>query len=214
MTLLDPTGPSLDRPALDAVDLVRLQLAGLDAWTRRRATALATTSPGSREDRMDVARRQEVLAAQQAGILRRLDAQLEGSAAPLRSGLAARAVVVHKNSWFCSKLVAVLQEGGVEVLEVVGNGAEGLGVVVAEQPELVLVEDVLPMLPGEDVVREARALAPRAVVVAQVDYPERVPALLEAGASAAYTRRVPPVEVAAGMLAQLAPQDALAVVPA
>ena len=84
------------------------------------------------------------------------------------------------------------------------NGAEAVGVVVAEQPDLVLVEDVLPMLSGADVVRELRpARRPRWSR-------RRSPTTTgshrcsTAGARAAFLRLVPPAEVARGMLALLA----------
>jgi len=58
---------------------------------------------------------------------------------------------------------------------------------------------ILPMLSGVDVVREVRAYAPGTVVAAQVAYDEDVAEMLDAGARAVYTRRVPPAEVALGL---------------
>jgi hypothetical protein len=53
------------------------------------------------------------------------------------------------------------------------------------------------MMSGEDVVREVRAFAPMTRIGAQVAYDDRIALMLEAGAHSAYTRRVPPADVAA-----------------
>ncbi len=55
-----------------------------------------------------------------------------------------------------------------------GNGADAVGTVVAEQPDLLLVEDLLAMVPGELVVREAARFSPSTVVRAQASHAGRV----------------------------------------
>ena len=60
------------------------------------------------------------------------------------------------------------------------------------------------MVPGEQVVRDVRSYCPDTVVAAQVAYGDRVGALLHAGASAVFTRRVPPLDAARSMLELLA----------
>jgi CheY-like chemotaxis protein len=192
------------RSATEA-DLARRQLEAIEAWHRayRRAEQALEAGTASREVRMDLSRRLEVLRAQHAAIVRRADRHLRHSVHASSDRWGTRAVVAHRNEWFAGKLAAELQRCGIEVVEALSNGAEAVGVVVAEQPELLLVEDSLPMLPGEDVVRETRRFAPDTLVVAQVDYQDRVAAMLEAGAATAYTRRVPPVEVVEGVAALL-----------
>ena len=54
---------------------------------------------------------------------------------------------------------------------------------VAEQPDLVLVEDPLPMVSAEHTGRQVRRFAPATVVVCCVPYEDRVPALVQAGAA-------------------------------
>jgi DNA-binding NarL/FixJ family response regulator len=88
------------------------------------------------------------------------------------------------------------------------NGAEAVGAVVAEQPDLLLVEDSLPMMSGEDVVREVRTFAPLTRIGAQVAHDDRIAAMLDAGAHSAYTRRVPPADVAAALVGLLPPAGA------
>ncbi len=102
------------------------------------------------------------------------------------------------------KVAADLCLRHIEVVAKLTNGAEAVGAVVAEQPDLLLVEDSLPMMSGEDVVREVRTFAPPTRIGAQVAYDDRIAAMLEAGAHSACTRRVPPADVAAA-LAQLLP---------
>ncbi|MBW3611859.1 MAG: hypothetical protein KY438_10085, partial [Actinobacteria bacterium] len=69
---------------------------------------------------------------------------------------------------------------GVRVVARLDNGADALGVVVAEQPDLVLVEESLAMLPGQEVVREIRQFSPHTLVVAQVAYGDRAGQMLDA----------------------------------
>ncbi len=75
-----------------------------------------------------------------------------------------------------------------------------MGLAIAEQPDLILVEDSLEMVPGEDAVRRSRNFAPSSLVTAQVGNDDRVGQLLDAGATTAFTRHVPPGDVAAALL--------------
>ncbi len=114
-----------------------------------------------------------------------------------------RAVVAHRSVWFTEKVVSALFECGVDVVARSENGAQAVGIAVAEQPDLLLVEDALPMMAGEAVVREVLALAPGILVAAQVAHDDGVSRMLEAGARAAYARRVPPCDVATGVVGLL-----------
>jgi CheY-like chemotaxis protein len=62
----------------------------------------------------------------------------------------------------------------------VDNGADAVGVVAAEQPDLLLVEDRLPMVSGEQVIAGVRTFSPNTLIAAQVAYSDRVGALLDA----------------------------------
>ena len=189
------TGPRSD------LDLARRQLDAIDRWhaARRSAQSAAQLTAASREARMDLARRMDVLRAEHRALVARTEAQLRSSAELLRRPAPGRAIVVHRNSWFTDKVCAELETRHVQVVARLTNGAEAVGAVVAEQPDLLLVEDTLPMLTGEDVVREVRAFAPHTRIGAHVAYDNHVAAMLEAGADCAYTRRVPPAEVAQGL---------------
>lgn len=182
------------------IELTSRQLAAVEAWHEaRRADRAAPTGPPSRELRMDLARREDVWRAQHRAIVARLDEQLRESARLLSREVPRRAVVAHRQSWFRDKLTAELQRRQVQVVDAPENGAEVVGVVVAEQPDLLLVEEILPMLPGAEVLREARRFSPGTVCVAHVESAGRVPVLLEAGARAAFPRQVPPADVALAM---------------
>lgn len=180
------------------LDLARQQLEAIDQWhvARRATMEVAERSAASREARMDLARRTDVIRAEHRAIVERTDAHLRTSVELLHRTPPRRAIVVHRNAWFTEKLCADLTARRILVVATLTNGAEAVGAVVAEQPDLLVVEDSLPMLSGEHVVREVRSFAPGTLIGAQVAYEDRIAAMLAAGADSAYARRVPPVSVA------------------
>ena len=191
------------------IDLARQQLAAIDRWheARRASQAAAERAATSRESRMDVARRLAVIRAEHKAIVERTDAQLRSSVELLQRTAPRRAIVVHRNAWFVDKVAADLALRSIDVVARMTNGAEAVGAAVAEQPDLLLVEDSLPMMSGEDVVREVRAFAPATRIAVQVAHDERIAAMLEAGAHTACTRRVPPTDVAAALADLLLPSS-------
>jgi CheY-like chemotaxis protein len=180
------------------IDLIRRQLDGLAAWhrARRAAERAGMTDHASREARADHRRRLDVMDAEHRAIVERVEFQLRASVHPLAGECPPRAVLAHRNPWFLTKVSSELLVGDVQIAAAVTDGAQAVGVVVAEQPDLLLVEDPLPMLASADVVRKARSYAPTTLVVAQVAYDERIPVLLDAGAALALSRRVTPAQVA------------------
>jgi ActR/RegA family two-component response regulator len=179
------------------LELAALQLRAIDTWNRARRMAEEAAAAGakSREMRMDLDRRVEVLRAQHHAIVARTEQSLERSVHVMRRTAPRRAVVAHRNEWFVNKLCGDLTRRGIEVVGRFDNGAEAVGVAVAEQPDLVVVEDRLAMVSGEDVVREVRQYVPTSLIAAQVAYEDRIAVMLEAGADTAYARRVPPADV-------------------
>lgn len=191
-----PAQPITWQPRMQA-EVLADQLRGLSAWhaARRVVEAEAEAAAGggrSREARLDLDRLVEVVRRQHEAIVRRTEGQLAASARLPRSTAPVRAVVVHRNDWFKDKLVARLTEGDVEVVARLENGADAVGVVVAEQPDLLVVEDKLPMMSGEEVVRQARQFSPVTIAALQVPHASAV----AAGAHVTFTRRTPPVDVA------------------
>ena len=178
------------------------QLAAIERFTaaRRMAEDAAAAAARSREMRMDTARALEVVRRQHEAVIARSHEQLRRTGDLLRGHAQRRAVLAHRNEWFLGKVSGVLAQRGITVVAAVDNGADVVGLAVAEQPDLVLVEDTLAMVPGEQVVRDVREYCPAAVIGAQVAYGDRIGALLEAGASTVFTRRTPPVDVAEELL--------------
>jgi CheY-like chemotaxis protein len=179
-------------------ELVADQLAGMEAYHRSRAlrAAAAVTVQQTREMRLDLQRRAEALRAEQRALQESAARHLAESARLLSVHAAPRAVLAHRNAWLRGKLVAALSSQGVEVVAELEDGAEAVGVVVAEQPELLLVEDRLPGMPGLQVLKRSRAFAPHTQVAAQLLDSTELHAYVSGGARAVFTRRTPPADIA------------------
>ncbi len=184
------------------LDLAAQQLQAIARFNaaRRMAESAAAAAARSREMRMDVTRSLEVLRREHDAVVRRAHEQLRVTGALLRGTPERRVVIAHRNEWFVGKVTRVLRDSGVLVVAQVDNGADAVGIAVAEQPDLLVVEDTLAMVPGEQVVREVRSYCPQTAVAAQVAYGDRVRALLQAGAGTVFTRQVPPLDAVRGML--------------
>lgn len=181
-----------------ALALAARQVEAVEAFVRAvRAAQETTDAPGaSREMRMDSARRTEVLRRQHEAVVARAHAQLQATGELRPCTSATRVVLAHRSEWYLDRVTATLHDRGLEVVARLDNGADTVGLAVCEQPDVLLVEDTLAMVPGIEVVRELRQLCPQTHIVAQCAYSDRVGEFLEAGASAVYTRKVPPAEVA------------------
>lgn len=189
-------------PARSPAELISDQLQGIARWHEARRAleqahaAVGGGQPLSRETRLDLDRQMDVVRRQHEAILRCLDDELTSSPRVPRSAAGPRAVLVHRNEWFLGKVVEGLRSGGVEVIALLENGADAVGVAVAEQPDLLFVEDKLPMISGAEVIRQVTRLAPNTLAAAQVAHEAAVTEALEIGARAAFARRVPPADVA------------------
>jgi DNA-binding NarL/FixJ family response regulator len=112
-------------------------------------------------------------------------------------------VVSHRQEWFSGNMVGGLRAGGVAVVAELQNGADALGVVVAEQPDVLLVEDEVPMVSGLELTEAAARYAPSTLVVVQVEHDWDIGPFLDAGATTVCTRRTPPARILADLLAAL-----------
>jgi len=198
----DPDVTSRQLHRRSELELAAQQLQAITRFTVAQRVALeaSTAAARSREMRMDSARALEVLRREHEALVGRAHEQLRLSGDLLRCTSGRRVVLAHRNTWFLDKVSALLEDGGWEVAARVDNGADAVGVAVAEQPELLLVEDTLAMVPGEQVVREVAQYCPHTLVAAQVAYSDRVGAMLDAGACEVFTRQVPPVDVATRLM--------------
>lgn len=189
--------PLLARRRPTAIELAHAQLQGIRAFhaARREVERSVAVRARSREDMLDARRRLECLRRQHAALVARADEHLRASVDVLVSHVPPRAVLAHRNDWFKAEVDDCLGQHGIRVVATVADGADAVGVAAAEQPDVLLVEDTLPTMRGEEVVREVLRLSPGSTVVAHVSHDAGVAAMLAAGAAAAWARRVPPGEV-------------------
>lgn len=181
-----------------SLDLLKAQIRAIDAWNGAHhagEAAAARTTSMSREMRLDLSRRMDARRREHAAIVARVDAQLRMSGDVLHRNVVRRAVVAHRNEWMTQKITALLTDRQVQVIGTFVDGAEAAGTAIAEQPDLVIVEDRLSTLTGTDVVREVREYSPQSVVAAQVLDSTGVARLVDAGAHAVFTRRIRPADV-------------------
>lgn len=192
------------QPLTDPVALLEAQLRAVDLWhTALHATKASAEAPGlSREARLDAARRLGVRRREQEVLLERAACAM-GEDGPLLRAVPARAVVAHRHAWTRDKLASELASSGVTVLATVDNGADAVALCVAEQPALLVLDETLAMRSGAEVAHEVRQFCPHTVIGGYVGHPGAVGPMLEAGASPVFTRRVPPAEVTAQLLALL-----------
>jgi CheY-like chemotaxis protein len=190
------------RPGRDELTLVSEQLAGVERWHRTRVarSEAAESVAVTREMRLDLRRRAESRRREQQALVSRAEAQMRESRALLGR---VRAVVAHRSDFLRRGVAEALEREGVRVVAQLDNGADALGLSVVEQPDLLLVDELLPSLTGLEVVREMVQLSPRTAVGGCAEGDAGVRRLLEAGARAAFTRRVTPQQVAAGLLASV-----------
>lgn len=177
-TLAESLPVQTGRPALSPAERLVLQVQGIDAWVAaRRERERVLCVPGlSRYQRMDVAYEVEALRRTHDAIKGCCARGLHAAIEPMRWA-APTAVIAHRQPWFSNKLALHLSQLGMTVLVRTDNGAEALGAVVAEQPDVVFVGDRLAMMAGDAVLAESRTYAPRTLLVAQASGQERDAAL-------------------------------------
>lgn len=155
-------------PVPPACRIVR-QVQAVDAWVaarREREQALHAPRRLNRDERMDVAREMDVLRRTHDVIRGRCARALDAEPGPMRvPGLTA--VIAHRHEWFADRLALLLGTHGVTVLVCTDNGAEALGTVVAEQPDIVLAGERLAMMPGPALLAQSRLHAPSALLAAE-----------------------------------------------
>jgi CheY-like chemotaxis protein len=197
----DLLGPEPWRPRTDA-DLLAAQLRGIDEWHRLFGNPQVLVPGQSREARLDDARHADMADLERAALEAWAEAAMRNER-QLGRGATPRAVVAHRNDWLRDKVCAGLQDGGIDVVLSTGDGAEASAAIVLEQPDLVFVEDLLPVLSGVELIRRTRLLAPDAMIGAHARSQSGMPRLQDAGARATFSRRIPPAEVAAELVACL-----------
>lgn len=103
-------------------------------------------------------------------------------------------------AWMRTALRGSLERAGYGPVEVVEDGATALGAVVAQQPDVVLVQQQLPWLDGLEVARQLKLYAPDTLVVVQLDQQHAEKEARSAGAVLVLTRTERPQDVVAKLL--------------
>ena len=200
------TGSGVDhstrRAAVAASDRLVRQIQRTDAWIadRRDREQVLGRAELSRDQRLDAARETETLRRTHDAIKGRCARGLSCEVEPMRPpGLTA--VIAHRHAWLVERLVLFLGAYGVTVLECTDNGAEALGVVVAEQPDVLVAGDCLAMMPGHALLTRARRYAPRTLLAGQASYEEQ--ARYETVADTVFLRHHAPDDIADTLVAML-----------
>ena len=177
---------------------VARQVEAIDSWNaaRQDRESALQTQRTSRRAGVIVARRLDALQRTHQAVLSRCAEFLARDPGPLAVRTDVRAVVAHRHEWLADTLSDALARRGVHVVAATGNGADALGLTIAEQPEVIVVGTALEMMTGAELLAEAALFAPRARRVALVPYTEDVAVMFDAGAHSVYTRQVPPETVA------------------
>lgn len=202
-------GGGKDRAAWQSrtdLELLLDQLDAIESWhTAQRMQQETTPQPRdlSRQARLELARRRDARQRVRQALLERSPTQMAQSTRLLDRGRP-RTVLVHRREWLRQKVEDELARHGIDVVAHLDNGADGIGVLVVEQPDLLLVEDALPMVRGAAVIRAARQFAGRTRVAAQVDSDVDLPGVLQAGAHVAHTRRAAPSAIGRSLAALVA----------
>lgn len=205
----DPSLAPLSWRARSEADLITAQLRGIEAFHRRPALAPGAPEPhGSREQRLDETRRLDVADRERRALLARAEAA-QHNEYPFGKARSARAVLAHRNAWLRDKLAAALRASNVVVVLGTDDGAEACAAIAFEQPDIVIVEDRLPILSGVEVIRRAVTFAPGVLIAAHSADQTGMPALREAGARAVFSRRIPPHDIAQHVLRCLYDQDSV-----
>ncbi len=173
------------------------QLRGVEAWRRSRDPQLLGADPSggrglSREQRLDAARRQAALQRERRALFAALDRQLRDSAEFLSRPSRPRVVLAHRSDWLLERVAEGFVGHGFDVLALLSDGADAIGTAVAEQPDVLVVEDRLPSATGLEVLHAVRQLAPRTVLAVHLLGAGDVGPYLQAGARSVVTRRVAP----------------------
>ena len=191
-------------------ELIVAQILAIDAWHRAwPIEGEAASAAQTRESRLERNRQMATLRAVQDALREHAARHLAEETSSLLQQAPARAVVASRDPWFQDALCAALEDYGIVMAARLSNGAEALGVTIAEQPDLLLVEDAMSFLRGEDALRGALEFAPRTLVVVRVSGAARAAALEAAGADAVIPRNAPPVDVAHDLAALVAAHRAL-----
>lgn len=139
----------------------------------------------SREQRMDLVRRAEALA-------RMAEVAAEQQTQPTGPPSRPRVLIAYQQPWFAEAPTHCLQRQDIDVVGVVTDGAQAVGLAVAAQPDVALIDAVLSRMSGIEVLRDLQTFAAQIRTVMRVAHDNDVHAMLQAGATAAWLRTCSP----------------------
>jgi CheY-like chemotaxis protein len=182
-------------------ELFSEQLKAIDSWnTAREMTAHAhRLNAESREQRLEASRRLDALRREQDALIARATEQMIVGYELLRVS-SPRIVVAHRQAWFRDRLRARFDEQDAAVLASVDDGAEAVAVTICDQPDLLVIEELLPSITGLEVLKRVRQYSPKTKVAVQMVTNASTDPLLEAGATLVASRRIAPAVMADELL--------------
>ena len=171
-------------------ELLQAQLTGIEMWhnaQRTREDACRVRGP-LRDQRVEVARREHAMSRQVEALRRRTEQSLAASR-QLLSADGPRLLVAQRQAWtraaLCSALSGLCADAHIVQAS---DGAEAVGIAIADQPHLLLIDDQLPLMNAAEVIPAVREFSPRTLVAVQAPGLPEVAAALEAGAGYAFVR--------------------------
>lgn len=149
--------------------LLARQIEAIDAWNTARAQReqLLTSHAFSRDEQLDASRRLDVLHRVHEALHGRADLALAAEATPMLVAGPVTAVLAHRHPWTRDRLAEALHDYGVEILICTDNGADALGTVVAEQPDVLFTGERLAMMGGSELLADAALFAPFTLLAVQ-----------------------------------------------
>jgi len=150
------------------VELILDQVRAIGSWVQDPVGHHPACAPKGgrmpRQMRLDLAGELAALRAMHAAVLARAELQLRQTGDLMWAESSCRAVLAHRDVWWRERVADCLSALGVQVIAKAGDGMDAGGVLVVEQPDLVVVQDLLPLLSGLQVVRQARRYAPTLLI--------------------------------------------------
>ena len=135
-------GPIGWRPRT-SVELILDQVRAIEAWVQDPVGNHPGCAPkGGRvrlEMRLDLAGELAARRATHAAVLARAELQLRQTGDLMWADSSCRAVLAHRDVWWRERVADYLSALGVQVIAQAGDGADAVGVLVVEQPDLVVV---------------------------------------------------------------------------
>ncbi len=107
-----------------------------------------------------------------------------------------RVLIAHQQQWFADALAKALRRLDLHVVGLVTDGADAVGLAVAAQPDIILLEPVLSRMTGLQVLHDLQTFAAEVRTVVRIPHDSAGPEMLSAGAAAVLLSSVPPQQAA------------------